>query len=161
MKPFHVSADRFFHEAPHIRYSVRSPIRLSAVDSIIWKQHLHSGKHLSDVPPERLDSRNYLDAFFGKEQTARKDVVLEAQGRMAYRSGDWIMMPPYKGSERNLTGNELGNLGEYGLFNVKADRTQQQNMAAQQPELLDSLKQNFFAEVDGYYRSEVEEEPLK
>ena len=111
--------------------------------------------------PEGLDSRNYLDAFFGKEQTARKDVVLEAQGRMAYRSGDWIMMPPYKGSERNLTGNELGNLGEYGLFNVKADRTQQQNMAAQQPELLDSLKQNFFAEVDGYYRSEVEEEPLK
>ena len=68
---------------------------------------------------------------------------------------------PYKGSERNLTGNELGNLGEYGLFNVKADRTQYQNMAAQQPELLDSLKQNFFAEVDGYYRSEVEEEPLK
>ena len=111
--------------------------------------------------PEGLDSRNYLDAFFGKEQTARKDVVLEAQGRMAYRSGDWIMMPPYKGSERNLTGNELGNLGEYGLFNVKADRTQYQNMAAQQPELLDSLKQNFFAEVDGYYRSEVEEEPLK
>jgi arylsulfatase A-like enzyme len=111
--------------------------------------------------PEGLDSRNYLDAFFGKEQTARKDVVLEAQGRMAYRSGDWIMMPPYKGSERNLTGNELGNLGEYGLFNVKADRTQQQNMAAQRPELLDSLKQNFFAEVDGYYRSEVEEEPLK
>ena len=45
--------------------------------------------------PEGLDSRNYLDAFFGKEQTARKDVVLEAQGRMAYRSGDWIMMPPY------------------------------------------------------------------
>ena len=39
---------------------------------------------------------------------------------MAYRSGDWIMMPPYKGSERNLTGNELGNLGEYGLFNVKS-----------------------------------------
>ena len=111
--------------------------------------------------PEGLDSRNYLDAFFGKEQTARKDVVLEAQGRMAYRSGDWIMMPPYKGSERNLTGNELGNLGEYGLFNVKADRTQHQNVAAQQPELLDSLKQNFFAEVDGYYRSEVEEEPLK
>lgn len=111
--------------------------------------------------PEGLDSRNYLDAFFGKEQTARKDIVLEAQGRMAYRSGDWIMMPPYKGSERNLTGNELGNLGEYGLFNVKADWTQRQNVAAQQPELLDSLKQNFFAEVDGYYRSEVEEEPLK
>ena len=54
--------------------------------------------------PEGLDSRNYLDAFFGKEQNARKDVVLEAQGRMAYRSGDWIMMPPYKGSERKSDG---------------------------------------------------------
>ena len=89
------------------------------------------------------------------------DVRLLSYWLSCDRSGDWIMMPPYKGSERNLTGNELGNLGEYGLFNVKADRTQYQNMAAQQPELLDSLKQNFFAEVDGYYRSEVEEEPLK
>ena len=44
---------------------------------------------------------------------------------------------------------------------VKADWTQRQNVAVQQPELLDSLKQNFFAEVDGYYRSEVEAEPLK
>ena len=111
--------------------------------------------------PEGLDSRNYLNALLGKEQTARKDVVLEAQGRMAYRSDDWMMMPPYKGSERNLTGNELGNLGEYGLFNVKADRTQHRNVATQHPELLDSLKQDFFAEVEGYYRSEVEEEPLK
>ena len=48
--------------------------------------------------------------------------------------------------------------GDVALYNTW---TQQQNMAAQQPELLDSLKQNFFAEVDGYYRSEVEEEPLK
>ena len=70
-------------------------------------------------------------------------------------------MPPYKGSERNLTGNELGNLSEYGLFNVKVDQAQHQNVAAQHPELLDSLKQNFFGKVKGYYRSEVEEESLK
>lgn len=111
--------------------------------------------------PKELDSRNYLDAFLGKKQVARKDIVLEAQGRMAYRSGDWMMMPPYQGSERNLTGNELGNLVEYGLFNMKVDQAQQQNAAAQQPQLLDSLKQCFFAEVAGYYRSKVEEEPLK
>jgi arylsulfatase A-like enzyme len=111
--------------------------------------------------PEGLDSRNHLDAFFGKTQVARKDLVVEAQGRMAYRSGDWMLLPPYNGSERNLTGNELGNLGTYGLFNLKTDRAQRRNVAPEHPQLLDSLKQSFFAEVAGYYRGKVEEEALK
>jgi arylsulfatase A-like enzyme len=111
--------------------------------------------------PEGLDSEDLLPTLLGKEQTARKNVVLEAQGRMALRSGDWIIMPPYQGSERNLTGNELGNLGEYGLFNAREDRSQHHNAAMEQPALLDSLREVFFAEVKGYYRNEVEEEPLK
>ena len=111
--------------------------------------------------PDGLDSRNYLNAFMGTELKARENLVIEAQGRLGYRSGDWIMMPPYKGSQRNLTGNELGNLDEFSLFDVKSDKGQKSNVAGRHPELLERLKQEFFVQTDGFYRSEVEEEPLK
>ena len=119
------------------------------------------GDMLGATLPEGLDSRNYLSAFMGTTPVARENLVIEAQGRLAYRSGDWIMMPPYKGSQRNLTGNELGNLDEFSLFNVKSDREQTSNVAAMHPELLEQLKQEFFTQTDGFYRSDVEEEPLK
>ena len=119
------------------------------------------GDMLGATLPEGLDSRNYLSAFMGTTPVARENLVIEAQGRLAYRSGDWIMMPPYKGSQRNLTGNELGNLDEFSLFNVKSDREQTANVAAMHPELLEQLKQEFFTQTDGFYRSDVEEEPLK
>ena len=101
--------------------------------------------------PDNLDSENHLDALLGKSDVARKDLVVEAQGRLAYRNGDWVMLPPYKGSERNLTGNELGNLGEYGLYNLSLDFSQDNNVAADNPEIMDSMQSNFFEIVDGYY----------
>lgn len=119
------------------------------------------GDMLGASIPEGLDSRNYLNAFLGKELKARENFVVEAQGRMAYRSGEWIMIPPYKGSQRNLTGNELGNIDEFGLFNVKSDREQQTNVAVQHPDVLEKLKQEFFSQVEGFYSTNVEEEPLK
>ncbi|MFC4673092.1 sulfatase-like hydrolase/transferase [Dysgonomonas termitidis] len=119
------------------------------------------GNLLGASLPEGLDSRNYLSAFLGKEIQARENLVVEAQGRLAYRSADWIMIPPYKGSQRNLTGNELGNIDEFGLFNVRSDKGQQTNVAAQHPDILERLKREFFTQVDGFYTSEVEEEPLK
>ena len=89
----------------------------------------------------------------GTELKARENLVIEAQGRLGYRSGDWIMMPPYKGSQRNLD--------EFSLFDVKSDKGQKSNVAGRHPELLERLKQEFFVQTDGFYRSEVEEEPLK
>ena len=111
--------------------------------------------------PEGLDSESHLDVLLGREGRGRESVVLEAQGRMALRSGDWVMLPPYEGPQTNITGNELGNLGEYGLYNVAADPAQQNNLAADRPQLLDSLKSVFFSLTEGYYRAEVEAEPLK
>ena len=119
------------------------------------------GSMVGATLPDGLDSRNYLNAFMGTELKARENLVIEAQGRLGYRSGDWIMMPPYKGSQRNLTGNELGNLDEFSLFDVKSDKGQKSNVAGRHPELLERLKQEFFVQTDGFYRSEVEEEPLK
>ena len=111
--------------------------------------------------PDGLDSESHLDVLLGKGDKGRESFVLEAQGRLALRSGDWIMMPPYSGPETNITGNELGNLGEYGLFNLAEDPAQQHNLAADFPQLLDSLKTVFLEETDGYFRLDVEAEPLK
>lgn len=119
------------------------------------------GDMLGASLPNNLDSHNHLNAILGKEPQARENLVVEAQGRMAYRSGDWLMIPPYKGSVKNLTGNELGNINEFALFNMKSDRKQQTNVATQHPDILENLKQEFFAQTEGFYRSDVEEEPLK
>lgn len=108
-----------------------------------------------------LDSENHIDALLGKSDVARKDLVVEAQGRLAYRNGDWVMLPPYKGEERNLTGNELGNLGKYGLYNLSLDFSQINNVASVNPEIMAIMQSNFFEIVDGYYNEYVEEEPLK
>lgn len=132
-------------------------------DALICQMDLIAslGKLVNASLPEGLDSREYLDAFMGKKLQARENLVVEAQGRMAYRQGDWMMIPPYRGQERNLTGNELGNLPEYALFNLKEDKAQQENRVAGNEPLLEEMKENFFTLTAGYYKSEVEEEPLK
>ena len=132
-------------------------------DALICQMDLIAslGKLVDASLPEGLDSREYLDAFMGKKLQARENLVVEAQGRMAYRQGDWMMIPPYRGQERTLTGNELGNLPEYALFNLKEDKAQQENRVAGNEPLLEEMKENFFTLTAGYYKSEVEEEPLK
>ncbi len=108
-----------------------------------------------------LDSQQLLPTLLGKNKEGRENLVVEAQGKMAFREGDWAMIPPYKGPERNTTGNELGNLKEYGLFNLKEDRAQTQNRAQSQHERLESMEKDFLMLTEGYYKAEVKETPLK
>ncbi len=100
------------------------------------------------VIPDGLDSENCLDALLGRKGAeGRSHLVSEADGRLALRSGDWSMLPPYDGPERNITGNELGNLAEYALYNMNEGPAQQHNIASEYPRLLDSLKSVFFLET--------------
>ena len=70
-------------------------------------------------------------------------------------------MPPYTGPETNLTGNELGNLGTYGVFDLVADPGQLNNLAESNQELTDSLRESFLAHTEGFYRPFVGEVELK
>lgn len=90
--------------------------------------------------PTDLDGIENLEAFAGRGPSKRSEVVIEAQGRLALRTGPWVMIPPYKGARTNITGNELGNLPEYALFNLADDPAQLTNVAASKPEVLDALK---------------------
>ncbi len=109
----------------------------------------------------RFDSQNLLTAFLGENQEGRKDLILEAQGKLAIREGDWIMIPPYSGPERNITGNELGNMPGFTLYNVKTDKSQIINAASQYPEKLREIKSRFSHITGGYYRADIEEIELK
>ncbi len=107
------------------------------------------------------DSQNILPALMGKSKQGRIELVIEAQGKLAYRSGDWAFIPPYKGPVRNQTRNELGNLPEGGLFNLKADLGQETNIAKENKAQFEKMKASFLEITKGYYESNVAEIELK
>lgn len=107
--------------------------------------------------PEGLDSEEHTDALLGQSFDARDAIVLEAQGRTAYRKGNYALLPPYKGPQRNITKNELGNLPGWSLFDLSQDRMQEHNLAEEQPRLVEEMRQEYEAIVGGGTDSNKEE----
>lgn len=97
--------------------------------------------------PEGLDSENHIDAFLGKDKKGREKQVFEAIGRLGYRRGSYVLMPPYKGELFNVTGIEMGILPDYGLFDISKDVHQDNNLAESMPELVGDLRAEFEAAV--------------
>lgn len=90
------------------------------------------------------DSRDMLDVLLGRSSEGREELIIEATSRTAFRSGDYIMIPPYKGPALNKDVNiELGNSDEYQLYNLKEDLGQSKNLAKSDPELLEKLIERF------------------
>lgn len=132
-------------------------------DALVCQMDLMAslGAYLGAEVPQGLDSRDIMPAFLGQSMHGRDDLVIENQGKLGLRSGKYAFIPPYKGPERNLTGNELGNLSEYGLFDLSVDPRQRNNIAAGNPALKDSLEAVFVDRAMGFYRPFVEEVTLK
>ena len=62
---------------------------------------------------------------------------MEATGRTAFRSQNWVLIPPYTGPAVSPNVNiEIGNANEYQLYNLEEDIAQQQNLAAAKPQKL-------------------------
>tara|TARA_R110002050_G_scaffold273113_2_gene417119 strand:- start:12794 stop:14347 length:1554 start_codon:yes stop_codon:yes gene_type:complete len=116
---------------------------------------------LTNIDVEAIDSRNLLNTFLGKSHEGRESVVIEATTRTAYREGDWVMIPSYKGPAIEKQVNiELGNGDEYLLYNLKEDLGQQKNVTVSNPEKLKEMIANFEA-VRGTDYKEVEALELK
>ncbi len=80
------------------------------------------------------DSENTLRAFMGKSKKGRKNLVMEGAGNLAFRQGDWVLLPPSPGAAYSpLTDTETGRLSEYQLYNLKEDIGQKNNLAAGNP----------------------------
>ncbi len=92
------------------------------------------------------DSQNLLDVFLGKSNQGREDYILEATTRTAYKNGDWVMIPPYKGPKTISSVNiEIGNDKDYQLYNLKEDIGQNNNLATSNPEKLNEMISAFEA----------------
>ena len=90
------------------------------------------------------DSKELLDVFLGKSDKGRDELVIEATSRTAFRKGDWVMIPPYRGPAVNTYVNiELGNAAEYQLYDLKEDITQQKNLATSHKSKLAEMVQLF------------------
>ncbi|OHX64629.1 sulfatase family protein [Flammeovirga pacifica] len=92
------------------------------------------------------DSENVIAALLGSSKDGREDLILEATTRTSYRKGDFVLIPSYKGPKVNKQVNiELGNTKNVQLFNLKEDPFQTNNIAEQQPELVQQLMDEFVA----------------
>ena len=98
-------------------------------DALVCQMDLFAslGKLVGGNVPDNIDSQDILDAFLG---------------------GDYSMIPPYEGPERNYSKNELGNLPDYALFNMKEDPSQMKDISAEEPEILEAMKKEF-SEITG------------
>ena len=119
-------------------------------DALVCQMDLFAslGELIGGNVPEGLDSRNTIDAFLGRTDIGRQTLIHEAEGRLALRKGDYTMIPPYEGPDRNYSKNELGNLPDYALFNMKADPSQMTDISAEEPERLEKMKK-VFHEITG------------
>lgn len=92
----------------------------------------------SDVRTD--DSQELSKVFLGHGQGGRKDLVIEATSRTAYRQGDWVMIPSYNGVELlDKVNIETGSSKEYQLYNLNEDIGQRNNLAQTHPEKLEEM----------------------
>ncbi|MCL7764537.1 arylsulfatase [Polaribacter sp. Z014] len=105
---------------------------------------LASFASLLDVKAEVNDSQNMMSEFLGKSDKGRDNIVLEAGSKTSFRSGDWVMIPPYKGAAMSWHSFvETGVKTEFQLYNLKEDVGQKNNLAEKNPEKLKELLAEF------------------
>jgi arylsulfatase A-like enzyme len=99
---------------------------------------------LVDAVVPNTDSQNLMDVFLGKTNDGRENLIIEATTRTAFRQGNWVLIPPYKGSAVNkIKKIETGNSKEFQLYNLKEDIGQKNNLAKANPEKLQEMIHSF------------------
>ncbi len=111
--------------------------------------------------PRDLDSEEHLNLFLGSDSQGRNSYIVEANGRLAYRKGDYALIPPYSGDATNETGNELGIVEDFSLYNLAEDPHQNNDLATAQSDKLAEIKAEFIAKTEGYYNPETVVDALK
>ncbi|CDF79801.1 arylsulfatase [Formosa agariphila KMM 3901] len=107
------------------------------------------------------DSDQLIDVLLGNSKTGKTNLIIEAGQKTALRSGNWVMIPPYKGNPINTQVNiELGISSEFQLYNLKEDHAQKNNLAQSNPEKLDELTA-IYKKIRGKTEVEIKELELK
>ncbi|MFR9650982.1 MAG: sulfatase-like hydrolase/transferase [Rikenellaceae bacterium] len=141
----------------------KGQIKPMVSDALISQHDLPASmaKLIGAEMPAGIDSQEHLDVFMGKSTQGRDNLVVEANGMMAFRTPQYAMLPPYKGKPVNGTGNEIGIVSDFALYDLIADLGQQNDLAKQNPEMLAKMKSDFMEITKGYYKSNVKETKLE
>ncbi|MBQ8968705.1 MAG: arylsulfatase [Bacteroidaceae bacterium] len=123
-------------------------IRPVTSDALVAQQDLLASfaSMLGQSIPEGLDSENHLKAFLGKTKKGRKGMVIEAVGRLGYRTDEYALLPAYKGAKRSITGNEMGIVDTLSLFDLRSDRMQELNVIGKHQKLAQKMQAALEAE---------------
>ena len=90
------------------------------------------------------DGLEFLNLIINNKGKGREELILEASTRTAYRKGDWVMIPPYKGQliARNVN-IELANSLEFKLYNLKNDPSQKNDLSKKEDKKLEEMITSF------------------
>ncbi len=90
------------------------------------------------------DGIDFSNLIINNQGKGRKELILEATTRTAYRNGDWVMIPPYNGPAIGPNVKiELGNSSDFKLYNLKEDPSQKTNLSKKEPEKLEEMISSF------------------
>jgi arylsulfatase A-like enzyme len=94
------------------------------------------------------DSREMLDVLMGQSRKGREYLV-EHNGNIGFGviSGDWKYIDPRNGPKYNQNKIELGNDKAVQLYHLKSDPEEQQNVAAQHPDIVQKMQERLKAEM--------------
>ncbi|MEM6830672.1 MAG: arylsulfatase [Bacteroidota bacterium] len=142
--------------------SWKGKIKPGTSDALVCQMDLLASiGELTGADVAQSDGQNLLPAFMGQSTEGRTSLVLEATTRTALRSGNWVMIPPYKGPAVNKKVNiELGNSDEFLLYDLSSDLGQTNNLAKENPEKLAELVKEF-EQLRGTEYAKVEQLELK
>ncbi len=131
-----------FDAGTHIPFMIKWPAKIKAgttSDALVCQMDfLASFAALTGQKINSSDSENILDALLGKSDTGRAQLIL-GQGKItSFRSGDYVLIPPHKGSKmtNKFVNIETGRSLEMQLYNLRLDRKQTKNLAKTSPELV-------------------------
>ena len=87
-------------------------------------------------------------------------LIIEAQGRLALKQGDYVLIPAYSGSNEYPTTIDFGLNPEVTLWNLANDRGQKEDISKSNKALTNKMMQSFKNIVGKAYVSDFEAEEL-
>ena len=105
---------------------------------------LNSISELVGAEYKSIDGVDLSQLLIKNKGKGREELIIEASTRTAFRKGDWVMIPPYKGPLISVNVNiELGNTLDFKLYNLAKDPSQRKNLSEKEPEKLKEMVSSF------------------
>ena len=105
---------------------------------------LNSISTIVGIDYKSKDGVDLSNLILNNKGKGRKELIVEASTRTAYRKEDWVLIPPYNGREIHKEVNiELGNSKDFKLYNLAKDPSQRENLSKKEPEKLKEMVSSF------------------